>query len=115
MVLIKDLNLQITVIFSMLVSHKYNNKIYVLSNEHLSEGDLVFPTAIGKVNEKDEFIIEEFNYENCMSGFPDEPHIIRDLHHSDYKPYEIRTSHGYGPVEKYFKITAINNLNKENE
>ena len=35
-----------------------------------------------------------------------EKHIIQDLHHSDYKPYEVRTNNGFGPKEAYFKIVA---------
>ena len=45
--------------------------------------------------------------ENLVSGWKSEPHTILDLHHSDYKPYEVHTDHGYGPVESYFKILYV--------
>jgi hypothetical protein len=56
------------------------------------------------------FIIHDIEFESKYveglntSGFPNEPHIILDLKHSDYKPYEVRTDHGYSPKERYFKI-----------
>jgi hypothetical protein len=47
-----------------------------------------------------------------MSGFPDEPHTLLDLHHSDYKPYEARTYHGYSPIESYFKVIEVTEIPK---
>lgn len=39
-----------------------------------------------------------------MTGFPDSPCIIQNVEHSTYKPFEVRTNHGYGPKEMYFKL-----------
>jgi hypothetical protein len=56
------------------------------------------------------WILHEIEFESrhfkdfVPSGFPDEQHTILDLKHSDYKPYQIRTDQGYGPIEKYYKI-----------
>jgi len=100
----------------MLVSHTYKNKIYVFSNEDLKVGDEVFPISNGISDSKTfTYKHEKFDFREFMSGFPDEPHIIKDLHYSDYKPYEIRTDMGFGPIEKYFKIISINDQNIENK
>ena len=45
-----------------------------------------------------------FNWEDFMSGFPNEPHTNLELPYSDYKPYEVRTDNGYSPIECYYKI-----------
>lgn len=76
----------------MIVSYKD----LLFSNENLKVGDQVFPiyTPYDK----------SFCFFDYASGFPDEPHTIEELKRSDYKPYETRTSHGYGPEEMYFKI-----------
>lgn len=36
--------------------------------------------------------------------FPNRPHVIIELNNSEYKPYEVRTDHGYSPIECYYKI-----------
>jgi len=93
----------------MIVSHVHENKCYVFSNDDLEVGDKVFPISNGLTIDG-KYTHKEFDYRDFMCGFPDGPHIIKNLHYSDYKPYEIYTSHGFGPVEKYFKIISINNL-----
>ena len=88
-----------------MIIEKYHEKIrYTLTNDNLKEGDEVFPIGSGRVTDDEEFILSELIYEDYMTGFPDEPHKILDLKHSDYKPYEVRTDHGYSPVERYYKI-----------
>lgn len=83
---------------------------YTLTNENLKEGDRVYPILNGRVREDGTFIIHDIEFMSKYqkdfntSGFPGEPHRIENLKHSDYKPYEVRTDHGYGPIEKYFKI-----------
>lgn len=100
----------------MIVSHTYNNKIYVLSNDDLKVGDEVYPISNGISDDKTfTYKHKEFDFREHMSGFPNEPHIIKDLKYSHYKPYEIHTSYGYGPVEKYFKIISINDVENINE
>ena len=45
-----------------------------------------------------------------MSGFPNEPHIIKDLNYdngSQGKAYQVRTDKGYSPIESYFKIIKM--------
>lgn len=50
--------------------------------------------------------------DTCKFLHPTNPHPehlannykILDLHHSTYKPYEVRTDNGYGPKEGYFKV-----------
>jgi hypothetical protein len=75
----------------MIVSYK--DKLF--SNENLQVGDLVYPIYTPALKS---FFLD------CMSGYPDEPHTIKQLKRSEYKPYETSTSHGYGPEEIYFKI-----------
>ncbi len=89
----------------MKVTHRYHNKIYTLSNENLQNGDKVYPISEGKCN-TEKFIYEHWGFEwrNFMTGWISEPHTIKDIHYSDYKPYEVHTDHGFGPIEEYFKI-----------
>jgi len=78
---------------------------YTLSNEDLKESDKVFPIAHGRCLGGDEWILHNFDFRDFMSGFPNEPHIILNLKYdASYKPYEIRTNHGYSPRECYYKI-----------
>jgi len=94
----------------MKTTHVYQHILYTLSNEDLKVGDETFPVSAG-ISKDDVYIHERFEFARYMSGFPNDPHIIEDLHHNDqYKPYEIRTNHGYGPKEKYFKIISKKDL-----
>lgn len=80
---------------------KYHNGIrYTLSNENLQVNDKVFPIANGRCTEDGGWILHNFDFRD----FPNDPHTILDLNHSDYKPYEVRTDYGYSPIESYFKI-----------
>ena len=91
----------------MLVEKYLNGTRYTLSNEGLAVGDEVYPIARGRSLEDGGWILHEFDYSESCSGFPDEPHVIVDLDYSTYKPYQIRTDHGYGPIEQYFKIIKV--------
>ncbi len=94
----------------MKVETMHDNIRYTLSNENLQVGDKVYPIVRGRVDSNDEFILHDIEFISKYveglntSGFPDEPHTIIDLHHSDYKPYEVRTDYGYSPAERYFKV-----------
>jgi len=73
-----------------------------LTNENLQVGDEVFPVGYGTIRGND-FDLEYFDFRPYMSGYPDDPHTILDLHYSDDKGYEVRTDKGYGPKKIYFK------------
>lgn len=75
----------------------------LLTNENLQVGDEVFPLTSGYNNGKDYFVTK-IETEKYMTGWPDEPHVIQDLSHSETKSYQVRTDHGYGPIESYFKL-----------
>jgi len=92
----------------MQTTHTYNGKIYTLSNEGLVEGDKVFPISFG-TTENGIFTHEYFKFFE-WDYFPDDPHTIEDLYYSDFKPYEIKTDHGFGPIEKYYKIISIEDI-----
>jgi len=85
---------------------------YTLSNEGLTNGDKVYPIANGRCTDDGGWILHGFIFDDPIenkygfriSGFPDEPHTIIDLNHSTYKPYQVRTDYGYGPIEIYYKI-----------
>ena len=98
----------------MQTTYTHNGKIYTLSNEGLVEGDKVFPIAFGHT-ENGKWIHEDFRIEQLIkwNEFPDEPHTIEDLHYSDFKPYEIRTDYGFGPIEKYYKIINTEEVKEE--
>lgn len=87
----------------MKVEHVLDNYRYTLSNDNLKVNDEVFPIAFGRCLDNGDWILHKFEWGE-HSGFPNSPHIIQDLSHSNYKPYQVRTDHGYGPCEKYFKI-----------
>ena len=88
----------------MKVERVFKNIRYTLSNENLSNGDKVYPIAEGRTLDDGSFILHDFSWEDYMSGFPDEPHIILNINYSDYKPYEVQTDMGFSPVECYYKI-----------
>jgi hypothetical protein len=82
----------------------YEDVRYRLSNKNLKVGDLVYPITNGRTLDDGEYLLHNIDSRDFMSGFPTEPHTILDLNHSDYKPYEIRTDKGYGPVDQYYTI-----------
>ena len=88
----------------MKIENVHDGIRYTLSNENLEVGDLVFPIANGRCVDDEHWILHDFSFEEYCSGFPNEQHTILDLKHSDYKPYEVRTDHGYSPIQCYYKI-----------
>jgi len=97
----------------MKISLFLNGKHYILSNKNLKKGDKVFPmtsgiTIEGKYYHSSIYDTSDLMRLDACTGFPDEPHTIKDMHYNDdFKPFEIKTSHGYGPKEKYFKIIDV--------
>lgn len=88
----------------MIVKHQHNGFEYEFSNSgELSVGDLVFPISMG-LTTGGQYYHHEFDFRDFMCGFPDDPHMVRDPHHSSNKTHEVHTSHGFGPREKYFRI-----------
>jgi len=93
----------------MIIQHTHNDIDYILSNENLKVGDRVCPISRGRTY-GDKHIHFEYDFRNFMCGFPDEPHIIQDLHYSkNDKAYQVHTSHGFGPIEMYYKIIVSMN------
>lgn len=90
----------------MKVKYKYKGIDYVLTNDNLKVGDFVYPIGRGFCSTAEkEFIFDSiFDFRYHTSGFPTSPHTIKNLHHSDYKPYEVQTDMGYGPIETYFQV-----------
>ena len=98
----------------MIVSHKYKNKLYVLSNDDLNIGDETFPISLGIIDDmRKTYNHKSFQFGETLTGFPYLPHIIANLHYSNVKSYEIQTNRGYGPIEKYFKVISVNELDDE--
>jgi hypothetical protein len=91
----------------MRIETVHNGIRYTLSNENLAVDNYVYPIANGRCLENGGWILHGFDFRDFTSGFPEEPHKILDLHHSDYKPYEVRTDMGYGPIEIYYKIIKM--------
>ena len=88
----------------MKTSRLYKGKEYIFTNENLNVGDEVYPISNGHIDDSNNYVHEGFDFRNFLSGFPNEPHILLNLKHSDYKPYEARTDKGFSPIESYFKI-----------
>jgi hypothetical protein len=91
----------------MVIEHYHNKLRYTLSNDNLKVGDLVYPIAEGRCLDDGGWILHNFDFRDFCSGFPDEPHTILNLNYSTYKPEEVRTSHGFGPIEMYYKIIKV--------
>lgn len=96
----------------MIVEKVYNKKRYTLSNENLKVGDNVYPIAWGRCLDDGGWVLQNFDYRELLSGFPNDPHTILDLKHSDHKPYQVKTDRGYSPIECYYKIIKIEEKNK---
>ena len=90
---------------------KVHNKVrYTLSNENLNVGDEVFPIAWGRCLPDCGWILHNFDFRDFMSGFPDEPNIIKDLNYDsgvNGKKTHIRTDKGYSHRDCYFKIVKV--------
>ena len=72
-----------------LVVVKVHEKIrYTLSNENLKVGDEVYPIAIGRCLDDGGWILHELDFRGFMSGFPNEPHIIKNLNHDNGRQYQ---------------------------
>lgn len=84
--------------------HAANGLRYTLSNEGLKINDEVFPIARGRCLDDGSWILHDFDYDY---DFPNDPHKILDMHHANYKAYQIRTDKGYGPIESYYKIIKV--------
>lgn len=70
------------------------------SNEDLQVGDETFTLVWGYTPNQEHFVTDI----RWQDYDPRDPHIILDLNHSPSKSHEVRTNHGYGPKESYFKI-----------
>lgn len=91
----------------MKIEHYHDGLRYTLSNENLKVGDKVFPIANGRCLDDGGWILHDFDFREFCSGFPNEPHTIQNLNYSDIKSYQIKTDHGFGPIEIYYKILKI--------
>lgn len=92
----------------MNIMHKHKGVDYVLTNDNLQVGDKVYPIGWGCAASTG-YIHFKFDFSPSMSGFPSEPHIIEDRHYMNHRvgdPEEIRTNHGYGPSQQYYKIVC---------
>ena len=67
----------------MKVMFKYFDNLYTLSNEDLKEGDRVYLISTGHYIDG-EYKHHKFDFRKFMSGFPDEPIIIKKYHHETY-------------------------------
>jgi hypothetical protein len=76
---------------------------YTLSNDGLETNDRVYPIASGRCIDKDGWILHGFDFSILSDG----PHTIIELEYSNYKPEQVRTNYGYGPIEKYYKIIKM--------
>lgn len=99
----------------MKIEHVVNNKRYTLSNENLKDGDSVYSIGRGRINDNREFLLNKLDWRFFIldESKPDEflgeeePAKIVNLKYSDYKPYEVRTTYGFGPIESYYKIIKV--------
>lgn len=87
----------------MKIEKVYKNIRYTLSNDNLKNGDKIFPIAHGRCTD-DGWLLHDINFTSNLSGFPNDPHTILNLTYSDFKPYQVKTDHGYSPIECYYKI-----------
>jgi len=88
----------------MNVEHVHNGIRYTLSNDNLKVGDEVFPIAWGRRLDETNWILHNIDYRYEASGFPNDPHIIKEIKKIKKIPYEIVTEKGYSHYKCYFKI-----------
>ena len=98
----------------MKVEHMHEGVRYTLSNENLKVKDKVYPIAWGRCLDDGSWILHKLDFNECCSGFPDDPHTILDLNYSKSKPEQVRTDFGYSPIECYYKIIKAEIQIKEN-
>lgn len=87
---------------------------YVFSNEGITVGDETFTITDNRLVDG-ECTLTGLRLRSGMrsdekeyyTGFPNDPHIILDLEHSTDRSHQVRTNHGYGPVESYFKVVRV--------
>ena len=99
----------------MQVEKVHNGIRYTFSNENLAVNDKVYPIAWGRCLDGGGWILHGFRFEDYLSGFPEEPHVILNLNYSIYKPEQVRTNEGFGPIEIYYKIIKKEKQVKENK
>jgi hypothetical protein len=85
---------------------KGDGQYHLLTNKGLQTGDRVFPMTRGWNDGSLYYVIGLNGLE--ISGFPNDPHIILDLHYNGSKSYEVQTDRGWGPMESYFKLESGN-------
>jgi hypothetical protein len=96
----------------MKIEKHHNGIRYTLSNEDLQEGDKVYPIADGRCLEGGGWILHGFTFKDYCTGFPNEPHTIKKINYSTYKPNQTQTDHGHGPIETYYKIIKMEKQTK---
>jgi len=98
---------------------KIHEKIrYTFTNENLKVGDEVYPLAHGRCLDNGGWILHNFDFTDFISGFPNNPHIIKDLNYDNGrqgKPYQVQTNMGYSPIECYYKIIKVEEQVKVSE
>lgn len=95
----------------MEISVVHEGQLFTFSNENLEVNNQVYPISNGRVNDNNEYIHESFDfsdfYETRKSKNEDDFHYILNLYNSQYKPQQIETTHGFGPIEKYYKLINV--------
>jgi hypothetical protein len=97
----------------MNIEKVYNGIRYTLSNDNLETGDKVYSIGNGRCLDDGGWILHNLDFRDFTSGFPDEPHTIKNLNYSDYKPSQVQTDFGYSPIECYYKIIKKEHQIKE--
>lgn len=101
-------NMKITIYFPDLKAD------YVFSNDGIMVGDETFTITDNQLVDGECTLtglrlrsgMRSDEKEYC-TGFPNDPHIILDLEHSADRSHQVRTNHGYGPIESYFKVVRV--------
>lgn len=91
----------------MMIETVHEGIRYTLSNENLNINDKVYPIGDGRCLPDGGWILHGLDFRDFKSGFPNDPHILLDLNYDNGrqgKAYQVRTDHGYGPIEIYYKI-----------
>lgn len=87
----------------MILKYDFEGFTYVFDNAGIQAGDKVYPVNHWIIKDGVVFHTELIDKE--MFGYLiQDPHTIVNLHYSNYKPYEVETTHGFSPVEAYFKL-----------
>lgn len=85
----------------------YQKVVLFLCTTEIEVGDEVFGFIHGHCDEVEKGPFGHnvsWNYKDFVSGWPDEPHIVKDLNYSEYKPYRTQIDTGWSSPGRLVRV-----------